>query len=88
MIWAEDSECAQSTFGADGTPMDGLTQLTDLVLNQITDTKYKLDCLPDSIERQPRSTLHQDENHVFPPNTICFFPQPTSKITNSIVDTF
>ncbi|KAK6788649.1 hypothetical protein RDI58_012447 [Solanum bulbocastanum] len=25
------------------------------------------------MERQPHSTLHQDENHVFPSKTICLF---------------
>lgn len=63
-------------MGADGTPLDGLTRLADhIVLNQIMDTDYDLDCLPGSMERQPRSTLHQDENHALsiPPNTICLF---------------
>ncbi|MCD9643604.1 hypothetical protein HAX54_031207 [Datura stramonium] len=32
-----------------------------------------LDCRPGSMERQPRSILHQDENHAFPPNTIFLF---------------
>lgn len=41
----------------------------------IMDTDYAVDCLPGSMERQPRSTLHQDENHALSilTNNICLF---------------